>query len=660
MASNRTHDRGLWRRLLWWPLAVLLALFLASVMQIYQRGGYYDIDIGALSDEAYTLNFHGRLADNAPSYRWSDVYGYVTLPGMGGSRPFSVTITIDPGRAAPVELFVNGEQFFASTLDAGWRTLDFRVDEQHPQALQSRDTVIEFRSTDYRTEDNAAEPKGMKVDRVVVQQDESGDFVVPAIAPVAWLVVSLVLIYGLVCWWVSAFVSIERSRVYGLLAAAVLALGSLVVLSESRIFVGAAAPHVATTLLSVLAISVGIEAFFKWRNILMSPRLVRALSGVVGLAFLLRFGAMALPQSVIVDMPYHMKWLRQLLTGDWQSLYFPGGLSAVPREWGMELLIPKSPLFYFAFAPLAVLPFDLESATKWLISLLDASVVVAVYWLARKSGIGAKGALAAGFLYAVMPLAFRAFSYGILPTIFAQWLAVLLFVLLLTASERRAGVGLWFAVGLVGTLTLLAFPTVAVFVTLVIGGYMLLLYVKPRSLEGSSAGYGWRVPTMLAIAWALAIISYYGLYAEPVAASVGALISPSNGQSDTVRWPGGVPDLLAWTADYVVTLLPAVLAVVGLWLLGRRGVRAEQRRVFALLIVWAAIAPIFLLANYKFDMIGKHLFFVMAPVAIVGGAALLAYSRRGRWGGLLAGLALGLIAWQGLTFWVERLVRQSS
>ena len=79
---------------------------------------------------------------------------------------------------------------------------------------------------------------------------------------------------------------------------------------------------------------------------------------------------MALPQSVIVDMPYHMKWLNTLLTGDWQSLYFPGGLSAVPREWGMELLIPKSPLFYFAFAPLSILPFDLETSAKWLISLL--------------------------------------------------------------------------------------------------------------------------------------------------------------------------------------------------------------------------------------------------------------------------------------------------
>ena len=34
---------------------------------------------------------------------------------------------------------------------------------------------------------------------------------------------------------------------------------------------------------------------------------------------------MALPQTVIIDLPWHMKWLHELLAGHWESLYFPGG-----------------------------------------------------------------------------------------------------------------------------------------------------------------------------------------------------------------------------------------------------------------------------------------------------------------------------------------------
>src|SRR5207253_7215563 len=102
-----------------------------------------------------------------------------------------------------------------------------------------------------------------------------------------------------------------------------------------------------------------------------------------------------------------------------------------PREWGLDLLIPKSPLFYFTAAPLGMLPFDLETLVKWLICFVDATVVLAVFWLVFRVGGSKRAALLGAALYAFMPLAFRAFAYGILPTIFAQWLAVCLFVVVL-------------------------------------------------------------------------------------------------------------------------------------------------------------------------------------------------------------------------------------
>src|SRR5213080_343463 len=117
MASSRvSRVAGGLKRAVWWPLAPLLAVFVGLVVWVYQTPANYTIDVGGLGDEAYTLNFHGRLAEDAPSYRWSDVYGYVTLPGVGGSRPFTVSVAVDPGRTAPVEVFVNGEQFYSGTL----------------------------------------------------------------------------------------------------------------------------------------------------------------------------------------------------------------------------------------------------------------------------------------------------------------------------------------------------------------------------------------------------------------------------------------------------------------------------------------------------------------------------------------------------------------
>ena len=197
-------------------------------------------------------------------------------------------------------------------------------------------------------------------------------------------------------------------------------------------------------------------------------------------------------------------------------------MSSVPQEWGLNLLIPKSPLFYFAVAPLGILPFDLETLVKWLICLLDATLVIAVYWLALRVGGSKQAALLGAALYAFMPLAFRAFAYGILPTIFAQWLAVCLFVLVV-AVWNNAWRFAWIGVVLVATLTLLAFPTVAVFVTLVLAGWAIVLWFRREST--SATGRVLRVPVALMVAWLLAILAYYGLYVSPVLASASALLT---------------------------------------------------------------------------------------------------------------------------------------
>ncbi|MEO8286478.1 MAG: hypothetical protein ABI670_08580 [Chloroflexota bacterium] len=654
----RSEAKGLARLLVWWPVWLALLLFVGAIVAAYQMPHTYRVDVGQPSDEAYVRNFHTRLIENDTAYRWSDVYGYVMLPGVGGSRPFTLTISFDPGRPAPVTIIVNGEQLLSREFNAGWQTAVLRIDAVHSRALQSRDLVIEFRSDDYRTEDAPTEPKGVKVSNVVVEQDAQGGFIVPAIAPLIWLSASLLLVYLFVG---RTFIGVgrrSRARLWSL--AAVIVVGTLLAAGFAANHVGmaAAAGHIAITASTALIITLVTEVLLRRVNALSLAQ-CRALALLFAAAFALRYGGMALPQSVIIDMPYHMKWLGTLLTGDWQSLYFPGGLSAVPREWGLELLIPKSPLFYFAFAPLNLLPFDLETLVKWLISLLDSSVVLAVFWLSARLQPKIWAAIAGAALYGVMPLAFRAFAYGILPTIFSQWLATLLLLALVAVGVRKWWVATWLGLILLAALALLSFPTVAVFVTIVVGGYALCLAVWKNHRQ--EVGASLQLLVMLVLAWFFSIWAYYGLYVSPVLDSVSALLAPRPGDAATVRWPGGIVDLVRFTADYVVTVLPALLAFVGLLLLSSlRGMSADRKRVLLLVALWAAIAPLFFIANYKFDMIGKHLFFTMAPVALAGGVALFGLYRRGRWASRLALLCFGVIGLQALVFWIERLVRASS
>lgn len=651
LLSELTVARAL---LLWLPIWLLLALTLAGLVATYQVPRSYVIAVGTPQDEAFVRNFHGRLSDNGRPYRWSDVYGYLLFPGLGGSRPFTATVELDPGRTAPVTIIINGVTFLDRQLAAGWQSFTFRVDAQYPSALQSRDTVVELRAPDYRAEELPTEPKGVKLSTVVIEQDATGGFVVPAYATLALLGLGTLLSYLLVGRAFAGATAVARMRGWGLLAAAIFGFGVISLTAVSHIDASADAMHFVITLVSML-LMLFIGEYLAWRWFPRSGVAQRRLLAVAfTAAFGLRYGGMALPQSLIIDMPYHMKWLNQLLTGDWQSLYFPGGLSEVPREWGLNLLIPKSPLFYFVFSPLALLPFDLATSAKWLICLLDATLVLSAFWLVLRVGGSDRGAVAGAALYSIMPLAFRAFAYGILPTILAQWLAALVFTALLLVNHRWRR-WRWGGFAVLLALALVAFPTVALFLTMALLAVAVVWRLTDKEPRTSV-----RIIAALVAAWALALVSYYGLYISPVLASAAALLTPKPEGGATVRWPGGFPELLAGTATYVVSVLPALLGFTGLiLLLARRGGSKERGHALWLLVIWLAIAPIFLIVNYRVDMIGKHLFFVMLPVAVAGGVALWGLGRRGRWSMALMTLAFATVAWQGLVFWIERLTGAS-
>src|SRR5690242_8857916 len=148
---NRLSREGRYlARLLRQPwLWVLLLVTLAGALGAYQVRRANAIDVGGPGDGLYLRNFYDPIRDEATgrTYRRSNAYGFVVLPGLGGGAPYTVTLTLNRGsKDVPVTVIVNGETFYQGSIGADWQTLTYTVDATHPHALDSRDLVVELRA----------------------------------------------------------------------------------------------------------------------------------------------------------------------------------------------------------------------------------------------------------------------------------------------------------------------------------------------------------------------------------------------------------------------------------------------------------------------------------------------------------------------------------
>ncbi len=685
-----TEARILVRLLLQPLLWVLLALTIGGAVLAYQVPHGYAIDVGSPADQAYVHNFHDRRdAAGGRTFRWSDAYGYVILPGTGGGVPFTVTLTLNPGRdQIPLTVIVNGETFIQRPFAAGWQTITIPVDRTHTQALAARDLVLELRAPGFVSPDAPGETRGLMLDQVEISPPGPG-FITPATAQLLYLAAVVLLVYLLLGRAVYPLDPERRERippalagipVLGAGAVAAVLIGLLAALhlpltvATGQLVAAGGGTYTSTYLLLILAEPLARRITPETR------RGARAVAVLMAAAFLVRFGLLALPQTVVIDLPWHMKWLHELLAGHWESLYFPGALSSVPAEWGLSVLILKSPLFYFVAAPLAVLPWNLEVSVKAFACLLEVSTILFCYGLLARFAPTLGGWRAgwwAGFAWAANPLGYRALAYGILPTILAQWLSIAFFTLLLLWAERQlrgraAGpvlAGVQFALLLLlFAASLVAFPTIAVFNTWVIGLLGLIW------LRGRYRGLGVRALGLIIGAWVVALVAYYGIYvseflnttlpdllaAPPVAA--GSTAAPS---ASTVHWTGPL-DLLGWTVQYLVSLVPLLGGLAGLALLwssraaGARDRVRPERLLAWLTAAWISILGLFLIVNYRVDMIGKHLFYTMVPLSLGLGLFLWLLVRRGGAARLFALLTASALAWTALAFWIARLVAAST
>ncbi len=382
-----------------------------------------------------------------------------------------------------------------------------------------------------------------------------------------------------------------------------------------------------------------------------------ALCAVLALGIVAKLGGLLYPDTIVIDLPWHIRWERTFLDGNFGALYFPSDLSSGPKEWGIGVLIPKSPLFYAMLAPFMYLPFAIGTMLKLCVGVMEIATVIFIFAILKRVGMGTAGIVAA-FLYTVTPLSYLALSYGNYPTIFAQFLTVIAFAILLFADDRLDRVGVFALFTFVLALSLLAYPVVALFnmCVLVVFGFW-------RWRQGADAREKRRallIPVSAVLAAVLSFLVYYIQYVKVTLDSVRTL------GTSTAEQRGYTEGGLLGAPWHIITVFAKniqvgnLLVLLGIVILGvilsyRSLPSGEGRQTWQFLLLWLLIMPVFTLADAYVDLLLKPLFFTTVPVAIFGGIAVVWLWKQGRLGQVVAVLCCTAITAQAWWLWYHRI-----
>ncbi len=667
-------------------LAIVLGGLAGLLVLGYQfpPSSYY-VEVGGVGDTPNIRNFHAPQFEQQTqlTYRWTDQYSYVDIPGLGGNLPYSLSLRLDPTHAAsrqPVTLtlLVGGQQVFDGALQPGWQTLTYFVNQ--PAALAARDFALELRSSTYvDASSRSNERLGVKLDWVRVTPQAAG-FVQPTLGVLLRLLAFVAIFYLLANRFVSLLFGIGRFDEYialGITIAAALVVAGLLLFAHAGVVL--AATHLLLTAAASYVVLIASRLILAWiqQREPISERATVTRSGAIlaallSLAFAVKFGGMALPQTIVKDMDWHLRFIRELKAGGLGRLLEPGVLSVTPGEWGLgsDALIPKSPLFYVALWPLAYLPGSLETWVKLLICLLDISGAVILYFVANRVGLGRRAGLCAALVYLLTPLSYRVLSFGTLPTIFAQWLTLIAFTYLALHVQELHRPRVLAIQTLLLTLVLLSFPTMVIFTPLVLAVTWVAGALGSRD-RLSRRNFALYLPLTGLLAAGLATIIYYRAYLP----SLLDTTIPTLLKGTTVRGAlpgaqkGGWLGLLLDNVNFYGSWLPLIFAGVGLALLWRGRGSASQvdgdvspvgedksQNLKYLLLGWLLILPLFYFVNYRVDMIGKHLLYVIYPLALAAGVGLAALWLRGKQAQRVVIASFLLLGFSAMALWLDRIV----
>ncbi|MDQ2784023.1 MAG: hypothetical protein M3Y58_03350 [Chloroflexota bacterium] len=651
------------RAALGWQPLVLLAVSLVALLGGYQIERPIRVTIGGAHEKPFVQNFYNKevTTTDATPYRWTSATSFIVFSGIGGGRERTATLRLrsgrPPGVAQPVTILVNGVEVQRFTVGPEWRTFAFAITGA---ATAGHGVVIELRTPAKKLSNADGRVVGVQVNELRMTT-VGGGRTIPAWGTLGLALMTICTLY-LIAARVLGIAIADGGRRRSL--AALCAAGGVLILVALFAF---ARPSIAAYSGPLLATLLGaLGALLLPRPLIrlgarcglaVSPSEATALSSILALGIVAKLGGLLYPDTIVIDLNWHTRWMRTLLQHDFRALYFPSDLSSGPKEWGLGILIPKSPLFYGMLAPFTLLPLAIGTVLKLCVGLMDVVTVVFVFAILKRIGMGTAGIVAA-LLYTVTPLSYLALSYGNYPTIFAQFLTVIAFALLLFAGQRLDRIGVFVLFTFVLTLSLLAYPVVAVFNMCVLVAFGLWRWRQATSVPEKRRAL--LIPSSAIVAALLAFFAYYIQYIRVTLQSVRTLgTSTAENRGYTKGgWRGApwhITTVIAKNIEVGNLLVLLAVAIAGVVLWHRTLPDNEGRRTWQFLLLWLLIMPVFTLADAYIDLILKPLFYTMVPVALFGGVAVVWLWRRGRIGQVTAILCCVAITAQAWWLWFQRI-----
>jgi hypothetical protein len=317
-------------------------------------------------------------------------------------------------------------------------------------------------------------------------------------------------------------------------------------------------------------------------------------------------------------------------------------------EWGIAT-VPYSLLSYYPFVPLAFLiteTYEFTIVFKCIISFINATIPLFLYWISVRTGYGKCAGFFAGALFVGFPVTHLYFHDGSYPTILGVWWMVLTLAVMNELALR--GRWSWQEVGIIGGLiciALLIYVTHIVFVPLVIGVASLLAIYR----GDHHRGFGIRVLIALLIAMCIAVIAYYGRYLVPTVMAVFERLTTG----ERVGYEALPSPLVGSLVEQLwghVRFLPIFLTPLALFVIRQRGITWMGY----ILIGYVVLLLGGIIIDQQFSLWNKHWYFSLPALALLGGIALDVASNYRFGGKWLVGCLIGYLLFESMYAWFLR------